>query len=166
MIKVVTIISTSFNKLKMMLSKFERMGKDDIQETETATSYGFEGNPIKGMTAIHVETSIKGETAIIGFFNKELLTDVGESRMFSTDEDGTLKMWIHCKNDGTAEFGGTTHNLMRYTPLNTELQSFKNSIQAELVKIATGLAGVGGAYTPGVLSIDISGAKIDEIKTL
>ena len=62
------------------------------------------------------------------------------------------------------ELEGNTHNLVKHTPLDTALQTFKTALQVELGLIATGIAAGGGSYTPGVLTIDISGAKVNELK--
>jgi hypothetical protein len=97
-----------------------------------------------------------------------LVAQKGEVRLYSTNEAGdSVQFYLLCKNDGTAEIGGTTHNLVRYTPLNTALQSEKNLIMQNFAAIATAInAIVPGAYTPINVTVDISGAKIDEIKTL
>ena len=69
-------------------------------------------------------------------------------------------------DDSFLELMGNSDNAVRYSPLDTELQLFKDAIQGELTKIQTAITGLGGVYVPGTLSLDISGAKIDEIKTI
>jgi hypothetical protein len=118
------------------------------------------------MQAIFMQTGEKGKTVIVGYLNRNHISEKGEIRIYSTNESGAVQIFLHLKNDGTAEFGGDADNLVRYSPLNSELQAFKNALTVELGLIAAGIAIVGGVYTPGALSIDISNAKIDEIKTL
>lgn len=67
-------------------------------------------------------------------------------------------------NGHTTEIEGNSHNLVKHTPLDTALQNFKTALQVELGLIATGISAGGGSYTPGTLTIDISGAKVDEVK--
>jgi hypothetical protein len=172
------MISSSFDKFGRLLSKFERMGKDDIQETETAAPPGFDSNPIKDMIAIHAPTGVSGESVVIGFINKDCITDVGESRMFSTDENGELKMWLHLKNNGTAEFGGDVDNMVRYSELKTGYDKTKAALDAILTILNGAPIPEPGNGAPSALQTalaaalvgkntgDISGAKIDEIKTL
>ena len=64
------------------------------------------------------------------------------------------------KNDGTAEFGGNADNLVRFLQLDNGLQTFITDLNAKLVTAFTAL---GGSW-PGT-SLNISGAKIDEIKS-
>lgn len=48
--------------------------------------------------------------------------------------------------------GGSLDGLVKINELTTKLNLLKTEVQAELVKIQTGLAGVGGVYTPGTLT--------------
>jgi hypothetical protein len=119
------------------------------------------------MVAIYSETGEKGKTIIVGYINKNQLADVGETRLYSTDETGLLKTYCWLKNDGSIELGGNTNNLVRYIPLNAGLQAEVNLINAELVKIAAVLNSlIPGSYTVLPIQIDISTSKIDELKTL
>jgi len=104
-------------------------------------------NGVKGLTTgIYVKPSIDSIVAV-GFFTKT------EGVVISFSEVDEI------------QYLGDDDNLVKYAALSSELTSFKNLVQAELVKIQTGITGVGGAYTPGTLSIDISDSKIDELKT-
>jgi len=64
------------------------------------------------------------------------------------------------------EVKGNTRSLTTHTELNTGLQTEAGLIQAELVKIAAAINALApGSYAPGTVSIDISAAKTDNIKT-
>lgn len=165
MINLVKVISSAFDSVKRRIVKGYAMGTSDVRTAFEASPYGIDSNPIANMRAIYAETAVKGQPVIIGYVNKNQLADVGENRIYATDKDGNLKFYIWQKADGTVEIGGTADNAVRYTPLNTGLQDFITLLQAELVKIAAGITGVGGSYAPGTMSIDISASKIDEIKT-
>ena len=163
---LVKVISTEFDNAKKRIVKVLRFGKSDAQTPFETSPYGVDSNPVKGMVAVYAATGIKGKAVLIGYLNKNQLADVGETRLFSTDANGELKFYTWLKNDGTLELGGNANNLVKYTPLNTAAAQLALDINAELVKIAAGVAAGGGSYTPATISIDISGAKIDEIKTL
>lgn len=160
------VLSTDFNGLKQRIIKILRLGNTDVQTAKEASSYGVDSNPIAEMRAIYARTSDNSETFIIGYINKNQLAAVGEMRLYSTDANGALKFYTWLKNDGTYEMGGNADNAVRYAKLNTALEEEVNKINTELGKIATAIAAVGGTYTVAPVSVDISAAKIDEIKTL
>lgn len=155
-----------------VLPKFLRMGKSDVRECKQSTPYGFESNPVKDTIAVYSTTDVIGDDVVIGYIPKEALTDIGESRVFSTDDNGNLKVYIHLKASGEIHFGGTNGNLTRYQ----ELESGFNQLKADfnnLVTIfnshihATPSGASSSTATPGTQSTaDISNAKINEFKTL
>ena len=146
------------------LVKFQRKGKDDIRECKSISPHGVDSHPIEDLIAVYSETDQNGKNVILGYINRNAIADVGELRLYATNVDGDEQNYIYLKNDGQIEIGGNGDNLIRYSPLNSELTAFKNQIQVELGLIATAIAGVGGAYAPGTLTIDISASKIDEVE--
>lgn len=159
------VISSTLDSLGRRIIKVLRSGKDDAQTATEALPYGFDSNPIAGMRAVFTTTANKKQKAIVGYFNVNQLSETGESRMYSTDDNGELKIFIRCKKDGTILLGGDVDNAVKYTPLNSGLQDLVTQLQEELLKIQAGITAGGGTYTPGTLSLDVSGSKIDEIKT-
>lgn len=163
---LVKVISASLDVLNRRIVKILRFGLSDVQTTYEAMPFGLDSCALKDMVAVYSETGEKGKTVIIGYLNKNQIATKGEFRTYSLKSDGSVSFYIHQKDDETCEIGGNADNLVRYSPLNTEMLGLASSINAELVKIAAGLSGVGGVYTPLTISIDVSAAKIDEIKTL
>ena len=127
--------------------------------------FGDDSSPLKDMIAIHASTGEAGESVVIGYINKNQISQPGEKRIFSLAPDGSLSFSIHLKGDGTCEIGGAADNLVRYVPLNAGLQAQDTSINLELTKIATAIASLGGTYAPVPISTDISAAKINQIKS-
>lgn len=166
MATITTVLSSAFDSVKRRIVKVRRFGKNDIQTAKQAVAYGMDSNPIAGMKAIFADTANRKEQVIIGYINVDQLALPGETRMFSTDDEGELQMFLWLKKDGTLWMGGNADNAVRYAPLNTGLQNLVTALQTELGKIAIGVAGGGGSYTPGTLSVDITASKINEIKTL
>jgi hypothetical protein len=176
---ITKVISTSFDTLNRLKVKFLRFGKSDVQECIEASPYGIDSNPIKDMIAIYAPTEQSGNNYIIGYLNKNRLAEIGENRLFSTDENGTLKAWIWLKNDGKIQVLGDSDNFVRYSKLEeafNELKASHNELAEKWNTFAT-------AYVPGspatvgtpptlATSIvqpntsDISGAKINEVQTL
>ena len=118
-----------------------------------------------GWKAVFMDTANDGEPVCVGFINPTAAAAVGEKRLFSVNGDGEEQFYILLKSNGTAELGGVADNAVRYSALSTGLVNQDSAINAELVKIATAIAGVGGAYTPATVTTNISASKIDEIKT-
>ena len=171
MINVTKTISTSI-KNAVRFVKFLRMGKSDVQECRQASPFGIDSAPIKDMAAIYAKTGEVGKPVIIGYINKNQIAEFGETRLFSTDENGTVKIALHLKNDGTAEFGGNTKNMVRFQELETGFNNlvtdFNNLVTAYNLHIHPSSSGTTSAtVSQGTSSTaDISDAKIDEIKTL
>lgn len=163
----VKTISTSKDTLLRRVIKFLRYGKSDVQTSLQVAPAGIDSSPVKDMFALYGETDEKGKTAVMGYINKQQLAEDGEVRIYSQNSSGDLQTYLWVKKNGTMEFGGAVHNLVRYTPLNAGLQSEVNKINVELGKIAVALnAIVPGSYTVVPVSVDISASKIDELKTL
>lgn len=176
---IVRILSTRFDDSKRLISKFLRNGKDDVAESFTAEPFGLDSNPIKDIRAVFSKTESTADSVIIGFINEKKKTKTGESRLFSTDENGELKIFVHLKNDGTIEFGGDVGNLTRFQELETAFNKLKDDHNALVQKWNAFVT----AYVPGSpaavglpptlagsnvqpSTADMSGAKIDEFKTL
>lgn len=162
--QITTIISTAYDSTKRLLVKVRRFGKSDIQTPFQANPFGVDSNPIKGMKAIYSNTSEAGKNVIVGYINEDNLSEAGETRLYSTDENGVLKTYIWLKKNGDILLGGDTGNVVKYTELNLGLQQFKIDMQAELVKIAAGISAGGGSYSPATLSIDIADSKVNKVK--
>jgi hypothetical protein len=127
--------------------------------------FGDDGNPVKDMTAIYGRTSASGDAVILGYINKNQLATPGEKRIYSLKPDGGLSIDIFLRTDGTMEIGGNTDNMVKFIPLDAALKNQDTLINAELIKIASAIAALGGAYAPITVATDISPSKLDTIKT-
>lgn len=163
------VISTAVEK-GVRIAKVLAFGKNDTRTAPEASPYGIDSNPIAGMQAIYGATAANGAVVILGYINTQQLAKTGEFRIYSTDSGGAEKtrIWLHA--DGSIDLGGTgsasnTKHATQYEALNTQLQSQISKINTELTKIATGITGVGGVYTPTPISVDFSSAKLNNIKT-
>lgn len=162
----VTIHSTSFDKFKRRIIKYLRYGKNDTQTSIEVGPAGVDSNPIEGMVALYASTPGTGDNYIIGYLQKDKIAAPGEYRIFSTDTDGALKAYAWLKADGKIHLNGNDDNAVRYKPLNQFNTDLKTFLITELGKIATGITGVGGVYTPGSpSSLSVTDCKIDEILT-
>lgn len=162
---------------KIAKIKFLGSGKSDVQEKNQIAPFGIDSNPIKDMIAIYMPTSEIGREVVVGYINKNQIADIGEIRIHSTDADGNDSISLHLKNDGTAEFGGDSDFMVRYSALETAFNELKADFNSLVTKYNSHIhpfvglaAGVPGFTTPTTTTetpstADITGAKIDEIKT-
>lgn len=154
------ITITTVNQAIKKFVKVLRYGNRDFQTAQQYLPSGIDSKPVIGAKAAHATTSNKTEPIILGYRIESDKTNPGETRIFATNSAGVEIFQLLLKNNGTAEFGGNTDNLIRYLKLNEGLQAFITDLNSKLV---TAFSGVGGSW-PGT-SLDISASKIDEIKT-
>lgn len=172
---IVAVISSSIiNKVRKV--KFLRMGRSDVRECKESMPFGLDSSPIKGMRAIFAPTPT-GEDIVIGYLNVQQLAKPGETRLFSVDENGSLKTSIYLKNDGTIEFGGSSGNLTRYQELKSGYDELKGDLNKLISAFNTHVHPTAATGPPSVptpvpnvipaspSTADISGAKIEEFKT-
>lgn len=127
--------------------------------------FGIDSNPLKDMTAIYAETSNNSESVIIGYINKNQIAGIGETRLYSLDENAAVKSFIWLKNDGTIELNGNTYSSVRYEPLESGINAKDNLINIELGKISVVLNSLApGSYTVAPVSTNIASAKNEDVK--
>ena len=176
---LVKTLSTSLDKLKRLVVKFQRYGLNDIQTSNSAQPFGLDGNPVKNMVAVYSQTDEIGKTVIIGYFNPDSLAEVGGNRLYSTDASGKVKSLIYLRAQGDIEINGSADNMVRFSELEkayNELRSdFNSHIGTYNGHIHLTTATVGSTPTPGIIAptqsqgtpstASIAAAKIDNVKT-
>lgn len=135
-----------------------------VKSVPVAGPFGDDSNPIKNMTAIMAETSVKGEPVIIGYIHKNQIAKVGEKRIFSLKENGETSTYIHLKNDEVIEIGGNSDFLVRFFSLKTSIDNKDNLINQELEKIRLAIQSVGGTYVKSNVSTNLDAAKTEKVK--
>jgi hypothetical protein len=145
--------------------RFLKVQEYGVKTADVVADFGDDSAPLKDMIAIYSKTAIAGEEIIIGYINSNQIAQPGEKRIFSLMPDGSLSFDIYLRNDGTCEIGGNVDNAVRYLALNTALQLQVQAINAQLTAISLAIAGVGGTYTPAPITLDLTSAKIEEVKT-
>lgn len=173
--QVVKVISTSLDSLSRRIVKVLRRGKDDVQTAKEYAPFGDDSNAPADYIALFTETGIKGKTAIVGYLNKNLIAGVGEKRIFSLRDDGTISIDIILKNDGTMEIGGDTDFMVRFSELKTGFDQLKTDFNALVTTFNAHVhpgvtVGAGATLVTTTLgsssSASIDDSKIDEVKTI
>lgn len=171
MLNLVKIISTKLESATRRV-KFLRYGKSDVQEMRVVQPFGIDGAPRKDMVALYAATGENGKAVVVGYINKNQIADVGELHLYATESDSDTKVgYIHLKNDGQIHINGTGDNLVRFTALENEINTLKTELNQlrDFYNAHTHLGNSGfPTSTPSNgwagTSIDISGAKIDELE--
>lgn len=127
--------------------------------------FGEDSNPLKDMSAIFADTSENGEPVIVGYVNKNQIAAIGEKRMFSLKEDGSISSFLWLKNNEEIHINGDTDFFVKFNPLNSSVTQLENDINAELTKIAQAISTLGGSYVVQPINADISQSKTEKIKT-
>lgn len=175
----------TFKVLSSRISQGKRLlkgllfGTNDIREKNVSAPFGDDSNAPEGMIAVYSPTNNNSGGVVIGYINIHQLADVGEKRIYSTNEAGDqVSFAIHLRNDGTAEIGGNSDNAVRYSQIELSVNELKDDLN-NLKSILNGWVPAptdGGAalktaltaanYPTTPISEDITNAKIEEIKTL
>lgn len=178
MMNLVKVLSSEIDDLSRRVIKFLRLGRDDFQTSIESCPFGIDSNPVSDLVAVYSHTQEQGKTVIVGYLNKNQLSDVGETRLFSTDENGDIQNYIWLRNNGIIEIGGDSDFMVRYSVLKEEYDKTRESLDAIMSVLSGSPINEAGNGAPSSLQAalsaslvgkstgDISGSKIDEVKTL
>lgn len=145
--------------------KVLRYGKDDVQTPLPVLPHGLDSKPVKEDLAVTANTTGDGENVVIGYVKLFSETNEGETRLYATDQEGTLVFDLLFNNAGEAIFNSGTDNAVRYSKLEdafNELQGKWNTFANAYVPGGPSTQGLPPTAQPS--TGDISPAKIDEIK--
>ena len=170
---VSTLIESGFRIIKT------KIGSNIIETSKQVGPFGFDSNVPGKYVAIMAETISNEDPVIIGYLNLNVIDSLatGESMIFPTDDKGALKASIIMRADGTTEIIGSEDNAVRYSKLETAYDELKGKVNDLVTAFNQHLhptAAVGPPSpptpVPNVIPAlpsagDITGAKIDEIKT-
>jgi len=141
-----------------LLLQVRMTNADDIQTVEYVALPGQDENPINGAKVYILEVGPAYKIAIGAEDGVTPAADIGEKWLYSLDSGGTLQALIKILNSGMIEINGNSDFAIRFDALNTALQGFVTSVNAALA------GKLDGAGSPGTLTLDISTAKVNEVK--
>lgn len=126
--------------------------------------FGFDSQPLEDWTAIYSETSNKSESVIIGYINKNQLAEAGSSRMYALGESGEVVGFVHCRTSGVLELNGSDYSSVRFQNMVQAINAQNVLINAELSKISASIGLLGGSYTPGTISTNLTSSESATVK--
>lgn len=178
--KLVRITDTFFNDLKQLVAKAIG-GFRNTYTTEVYSEWGDDSRPIKEATAIRLLTEADGDEAIVGYLLKNRKAEIGEKRLYCTDENGVIKFVVWLRNDGTVLIGdsdvpsqytnfGVKYNelLAEYNKTKAYTLALKNATQTALVALDALIPGTSAAFIAAMAGQtlgDFTQAKNEKIKT-
>lgn len=152
-------LETNRDSLNEFIMLQVRFFKDDVQTVQFYSQAGDDTSPPNGTKVIVLELGTAFKVAIA---SDDVITSSmqpGEKKLYSTVGQD-IKAFINLLNSGIIELNGNNDFIVRFNALNTALQTFVVDVNAAL---ATKLNGAG---SPGVLTLDIGAAKVDEVKVI
>lgn len=180
MIKILRVISSSYNSLKQSVIKLS--GAKNTYTAEEYGPFGADSRPPKGWAALYSVTGADGDDAVLGYLNKDRLSEVGEMRIFATDADGNFKFNVWLRADGTVLIGGSSvpadyiNYGVKFNQLETEFNKLKSDYNTLKTKFNshthTTTCGSGAGTAAAVLAAqqgptntsNIANAKNEEVK--
>lgn len=149
------------NTLSTVLLQCKISDDSDIQTVELINEDGVDSRPPKESRIIIVPV---GEAFKVGIsIDDKVAPDAalleGEKKIYSS-ESGTVKAFIKWLKSGVIELNGNADFAVRYTALESKLQELITAINAETTAINNIYP-----YPRSAITVDFSGAKIDEVTT-
>lgn len=154
-------VKGSFVEKTKMIIKVLQFGAKTAKQINPS---GIDSNPLDNLTAIYAETSNAGEAVILGYINKNYITDPGEIRIYSLDVSGAVKAYAYARKDGILELNGSGFSSVRFQNLKTAIDNQNTLINAELAKIQIALVAIGGVYVPGPISTNLTNCESSTVK--
>lgn len=128
------------------------------------TPFGIDSNPLGNWTAIYADTTNAGEAVILGYINKNYITEQGEIRIYSLGEDQAVKAYVYAKKDGNLELNGAEFSAVRFQNLKLATDQADSLINTELSKISAAISALGGSYIISNVSTDLTDTESLTVK--
>lgn len=170
----ITTVIENFFKDKIRVIKSLTWGKN-AETADYASSGGIDFNPPKNTKGIFIKTGNSSQPICIGYILKSAIDDLGEGETALFSIDGTdTPATIKARKNGDLEMNGNSDFMVRFSALETAYNATNDKLNDLIDKynahVHPGVT-VGTSSTLITTSIetpstgDISGAKIDNVKT-
>jgi hypothetical protein len=161
MVTLAKVRDTFIEKGKLIIKSLTLKGATTAKQV---TPFGIDSNPLDNWTAIYADTTNAGEAVILGYINKNYITEKGEIRIYSIGDDQAVKAHAYARKDGVLELNGDDFSAVRYQNLKTQIDILQSQINSQWPLIATGIATGGGAYSPTNVNVDFSNTESATVK--
>jgi hypothetical protein len=171
--RLTKIISTA-KQTGYLIIKVLGLGTKDVQTVYNIQPFGIDSNPNKNIRGIWAKTDNLEERILIGILFNRPVSSPGELRLYSEDSNGSEKIAIYLKNDGSIELGGGTNYLTKYNELKLAFDKLKDDVNSHIqnynAHVHPGVLS-GGASTLVTTTLssqttaDMTGSKSNILKT-
>lgn len=131
---------------------------DDIQTVEYVSLPGQDENPINGSRVYIIEVSDSYKIGIAVDDGVTPAMETGEKRLYSLSDAGVIQAFIKLLKTGIIEINGDADFAVRFTALEAQMQILVTDINAAFATKVNGSGAAGG------LVLDLSSAKVSEVK--
>ena len=158
-----TITTNRDGTNQRVMLQVQMTNPDDIQTVEYVSLPGQDENPIDGSRVFILEV---GDSYKIAFAVDDGVTPAmatGEKRLYSVSDAGVIQAFINILKSGIIEVNGDADFAVRFNALQAKLTALEAQLLTHVHPgVTAGGASTGASVT--VFDIDISGAKVDEVK--
>lgn len=137
-----------------LLLQVQMSNPDDMQTVEYVPLPGQDENPINDSKVYILEVGPGYKIAIGADDGVTPTAAAGEKYLYSVDSAGAIQAILKLLSSGIIEVNGNADFAVRFDALDTALQNMLTALNADIV-----VAGGAGSTT-----LDLSGAKVDEVK--
>ena len=153
-----TITTNRDGTNQRVMLQVQMTNPDDIQTVEYVSLPGQDENPIDGSRVFILEVGDSYKIAIAVDDGVTPAMATGEKRLYSVSDAGAIQAFINLLKSGIIEINGDADFAVRFTALEAQMQLMVMAINAAF---ATKINGSGAA---GGIVLDLSTAKVDEVK--
>ena len=150
------------DKPRLML-QVQITGPDDIQTIEYVPQPGQDENPINDTKVFIIQVSESYKIAIGADDGVEPAAATGEKWLHSVNDGGDVQALLKLLKSGIIEINGSADNAVRFQALQDKLTALETQL---ISHVHPGVTAGGASTSPSatVFDIDISAAKVDEVK--
>lgn len=143
----------------VLLLQVEISDPDDVQTVQLMNPAGENSNPPDGSQVLIIDIGSAFKVAVATDDGIEPFGSPGDKQIYSSD-GAIIKAFINLLTSGIIELNGANDFAVRFNALDTQLQGLITDINAALATKDD------GSGTAGTLALDISSAKVDEVKII
>lgn len=135
-----------------------------VMTTKECAPFGIDSQPPEGYTAIYANTTNNSEEVIIGYINRNQISQAGECRLYAVGVGNTVISEIYLKNNGQILMNNGNKSSVRFQDLKTAIDQQNTLINTQFQIISGLFSGLGLTYVPGTITTNLTNSESPNIK--